>query len=134
MTADSSQTPPRRPAWLRFRIGYVIILAADVLFGVKFVQQAWQDHQRGQQLAIAESQYDAQLRQTNARQKQNEYYSTIAFVLQQARAWGYVKRGDQPVLILYRHPSHVRHRTEVHVRPARPKPAWLQWWQAFFGG
>jgi type II secretory pathway component PulL len=130
--------PPRqistRPAWLRFRVGYVVILAVVVLFSVKFAQQTWHDDQKGRQLALAQAQYAAQLRETSRLGKQIVQYKTLAFVRQQARAWGYVKKGDQPVLISYQHPKTAHRRMTLTPKPARRQPVWRQWWQAFFGG
>jgi hypothetical protein len=133
MKPDPSVETPVSRTWLRFRIGYILILGAALIFAVKFGQQAWQDHQLGQQLAAAQSQLSYQKRALNALAWQTKQDRTLAFVKQQARAWGYVQKGDRPVLISYRYQP-VPHHAHVSKTVVRSQPTWQKWRNAFFGG
>lgn len=135
LRADQPEAPSSsRRSWLRFRVGYVVILAVIVLFTVKFVQQTWHDHERSLQLAALQAQLAAQKRSAATLAVEIRHDRTRGFVSQQARSLGYVKPGDRSILISYRYrtprPREVRHT----VRHTKPEPPYQQWWQAFAGG
>ena len=129
---EAAEVTPRRRTWLRFRVGYIVILAAMAVFTYNFGKEAWADHQKGLQVAAASYQLGAERRSIHHLQTELNQAKSPAFILQQARDWGYVKPGEGLVSISYRqHPAvHAVHRVAA---PRPGIPVWHQWWNAFFG-
>lgn len=133
MIAASAKPARSRPRWLRFRVGYLAILAAVLIFTVKFTEQTWQDYQQGRNLAAVQAQLSDERRNNSLLAWQIREYRRLGFIYQEARSWGYVNPGDRPVIVSY-----------DYLRPSVPRtprsdaspsmPNWQRWWGAFFGG
>ena len=122
----------KRRRWLRFRIGYLVILAAMGLFTLKFGEEAWAAHQKQLQLSAAEASVHAQERAIAHLKKELRGARAPGFILQEARMWGYVLPGEALVSISFRHPAPI-HRVRRAATPRTVTPAWQQWWDAFTG-
>lgn len=123
-----------KPPWLRFRLGYVLILAAVLLFSIKFTSRAWQAHELGVQVAAVSTQLSQEAADNNRLAREIRRYKTIKFVYQEARSLGYVHPGDRPVVISYRPEGASPRHSTTHLLKMSPPPTWQQWWDAFFGG
>lgn len=95
--------------------------------------QAWSNSGLMQQLDQEKQKY-AQLQQEHETlKKQVDYYTDPKVIEQEARNIGYVKPGEQPVILV----------NEKETPPAQVKPEeqqqpargfWEEWWRIFFGG
>lgn len=133
MSASQPEMNDTTSGWFTFRWAYVIILAAVLIYSVKFVTKYSQAHQLAVQVAAAHYHLYQQSQHNKQLARDIRYYKTLPFVYQEARSWGYVRVGDRPVIVAYHYLPPARHGlTGRSLR--KPAPTWQQWWEAFFGG
>jgi hypothetical protein len=101
-------------------------------FTINFGQQAWADHQRYVQVHAAAGAVAIQQQQIKKLRREVDSGRSSSFIVNHARAWGYVKKGEMLVNIKYLAPRTVP-RTTVQPHISTPVPVWQQWWNAFTG-
>ena len=138
---NSSPGTDREPTYRRlmsrfsigwYKVGLAVIAAVAVVYAVNFVNEVRHTRELGAQVAAMRAQQAAINHRNKELSKAITWYKTTSFARQQARAWGYVRSGDRPVIVSvhYLKPRpHVIH----HAKPVPPAPTWQQWWHAFFG-
>jgi Septum formation initiator len=115
-----------------YKVGLAVIAAVAVLYAVNFVNEVRHTRELGAQVAAIRAQQAAMNQRNKKLSKAIAWYKTMSFARQQARAWGYVRSGDRPVIVSV-HYLKPRPRVIHHTKPLPPAPAWQQWWHAFFG-
>jgi cell division protein FtsB len=117
---------------IHFRLLYIPILMVMGWYAVIFTQTVIHDRQLAASVSAIHQRF-AQERADNQRlRRQIEAAKTPRFVFNHARAQGYVRSGEQPVIVrvTYQKPMPKPHRGHLVTHHS---PPWEQWWNAFFG-
>jgi cell division protein FtsB len=130
--ADQADGITRRRQWLRFRIGYIVILAAMALFTIKFAESAWTAHRTQLQVGAAAAAWHSQNQAIDRTVRQLRRTHEHGYVRDRARDWGYVMPGEALINIRHRHLPPVHHTRVASVKHA-DIPIWRQWWNVFLG-